>query len=414
MKSFALNASKKTKSTSAGEIPVDWGCVSLEAVSEVSGGVQKGPHRAPNANPVRYLTVAHVQANKILTNDPRYFELSADELERWRLKAGDLLVVEGNGSAEQIGRTALFKGEIPECVHQNHLIRVRPNTAQVAPEFLNVFLNSEVGRKVIGACSFTSSGLRTLSVGRIKTLPIPLPSLAEQCKIAAIFSVWDEGLEKLDGLIEAKERRKKALMQRLLTGQKRLKGFDRKWCVAKLGELFTERVEQNRLALPLLSITANRGVIRRDGMVKRDTSSEDKCKYLRIAPGDIGYNTMRMWQGVSALSSLEGIVSPAYTIVVPGNRIDGRFAAHLFKHSHTIHLFHRYSQGMVDDTLNLKFPNFAVIELRIPAEIAEQRKIAEILDASELELSLHRQQRTALDRQKRGLMQRLLTGKIRV
>jgi type I restriction enzyme S subunit len=203
-------------------------------------------------------------------------------------------------------------------------------------------------------------------------------------------------------------------MQQLLTGKTRVKGAKGKRIKAKLGELFDERVERNRIDLPLLSITADRGVVSRDELSKRDTSSEDKSKYLRIAPGDIGYNTMRMWQGVSALSALEGIVSPAYTICCPTNRIDGEFAAHFFKYTHTIHLFHRYSQGLVDDTLNLKFHHFSIIEVEIPESLAEQQQIADILDAADQELNLLRTQRQTLDQQKRGLMQRLLTGKIRV
>jgi type I restriction enzyme S subunit len=117
----------------------------IEALAEVRGGIQKGPHRAPGANPVRYLTVAHVHRNRILTGSPRYFEVSPAELERWRLLRGDVLIIEGNGSADQIGRTALFRGEIENCVHQNHVIRIRPDSQRVVPEFLNTFLNSPAG-----------------------------------------------------------------------------------------------------------------------------------------------------------------------------------------------------------------------------------------------------------------------------
>ena len=249
---------------------------------------------------------------------------------------------------------------------------------------------------------------------RVGEIALDLPPLSEQQKIAEILGTWDEALEKLDAMIQAKERRKKALMQQLLTGKKRVKGCSKPWVNCKLGQLFNERVEQGRCDLPLLSITANRGVVSRGDLAKRDTSSEDKSKYLRIVPGDIGYNTMRMWQGVSALSSMEGIVSPAYTVCTPTGRIDGRFAAHFLKLPHTIHLLHRYSQGLVDDTLNLKFPSFAVIEVTIPSDLKEQRVITKILDYCDVELRLLRAERDALDQQKRGLMQRLLTGKVRV
>ncbi|MFH0908783.1 MAG: restriction endonuclease subunit S [bacterium] len=394
--------------------PRGWSQSRVQDFANVCGGIPKGPHRAPGANPVRYLTVAHVQRNRVLMDDPRFFDVTPKELERWRLKPLDILIIEGNGSADQIGRTALFQGEIQNCVHQNHVIRVRVDASLASAHFLNAFLNSSVGQATVQGLSMTSSGLRTLSVGRIREIPITLPPLPEQRKIADILTTWDKALEKLDTLIAAKEGCKQGVMQQILTGRRRLKGFAGKWVTAKLGNLFEERVEPNRTDLPLLSITAGRGVVSRDELTKRDTSSEDKSKYLRIAPGDIGYNTMRMWQGVSALSALEGIVSPAYTICSPTPSIDGRFAAHFFKLPHTIHQFHRYSQGMVDDTLNLKYPNFAVIEVRVPGDVDEQRAIAAILDTCDEELRFLRAQRAALDRQKRGLMQRLLTGRIRV
>ncbi|MFP4040805.1 MAG: restriction endonuclease subunit S, partial [Desulfosudaceae bacterium] len=138
-----------------------------------------------------------------------------------------------------------------------------------------------------------------------------------------------------------------------------------------------------------------------------------KSKYLRIRPGDIGYNTMRMWQGVSALSPHEGIVSPAYTIATPKKGVDGEFMAYLFKLPKTIHLFYRYSQGLTSDTWNLKFRHFREIKVTIP-DIEEQKAIAQILKTCDAELALLRNKLTALQKQKRGLMQKLLTGQWRV
>lgn len=155
----------------------------IEAIAEVRGGIQKGPHRAPGANAVRYLTVAHVQRNRILTDDARFFEVTREELDRWRLLPGDVLIIEGNGSAEQIGRTALFRGEIENCVHQNHVIRIRPYQQSVLPEFLNSFLNSPAGQDAVQGQSRTTSGLRTLSVGRIKAISVPVPPLPEQRRV---------------------------------------------------------------------------------------------------------------------------------------------------------------------------------------------------------------------------------------
>lgn len=168
----------------------------IEEIADVRGGIQKGPHRTPGANPVRYVTVAHVQRNCILTDRPRFFEVTPAELERWRLVTGDVLIIEGNGSAEQIGRTALFRGEIENCVHQNHVIRIRPEPERISPDFLNAFLNSPPGQEAVQQQSRTTSGLRTLSVGRIKAIRVPTPPITDQHKVVAFInrlaSVADE------------------------------------------------------------------------------------------------------------------------------------------------------------------------------------------------------------------------------
>ncbi|NBR86219.1 MAG: restriction endonuclease subunit S [Proteobacteria bacterium] len=243
---------------------------------------------------------------------------------------------------------------------------------------------------------------------------VPVPPLVEQKRIAVVLETAHQCNEDLRKLLEQKVEGKRGLMQQLLTGRKRFKEFKgERWHAFRLGELFTERVEIGRTDLPLVAITGQNGVVPRDSLAKRDSSSEDKSKYLRITPGDIGYNTMRMWQGVAGLSALEGIVSPAYTVCIPSEKIDGRFAAFLFKHLPVVHLFRRHSQGLVDDTLSLKFPNFAQIQVTIPG-VEEQRRIAAVLSACDREIELLKKQLDALKEQKRGLMQKLLTGEVRV
>ena len=150
-------------------------------ICDVQGGLQKSPSRQPKDNPIPYLTVAHVQRNHIdLSIGLRYFEVSQNELQRLRLLPGDLLIIEGNGSLDQIGRVAVFNGEVENCVHQNHVIRARPNLERVLPNYLNAFLNSPAGQEEVQKRSRTTSGLRTLSVGKIREIEVPLPSLGIQ------------------------------------------------------------------------------------------------------------------------------------------------------------------------------------------------------------------------------------------
>ena len=195
-----------------------------------------------------------------------------------------------------------------------------------------------------------------------------LPPLPEQRKIAEILRTWDEGIEKLEVLRAAKLSRYSALARRFFDPchsafQKRLDS----WREFELGEVFRERTQPGEEGDTLLSITMSEGVIDRNNVGRKDTSNEDKSRYKLILPGDIGYNTMRMWQGVSGLSMLRGIVSPAYTIVTPDNRnITARYAAHLFKSRRMVFDFQRYSQGLTSDTWNLKFPAFSKIKVFLP------------------------------------------------
>ena len=221
----------------------------------------------------------------------------------------------------------------------------------------------------------------------VSKIPILTPPLPEQKEIAEILSTWDKAIEKQTQLIEKLELRKKGLMQQLLTGKCRLPGFSEPWKKVRLGEIFSERNEINKETLPLLSITAERGVILQSESDKRDISNEDKSKYKRICPNDIGYNTMRMWQGRCALSKLEGIVSPAYTIVIPNDNINPYYMEMLFKQPYMIYNFWTHSQGLVNDTLNCKFPDFSQVKVHIPS-LQEQTAIANILSLCDEEIRL--------------------------
>lgn len=271
----------------------------------------------------------------------------------------------------------------------------------------NQLKNYNLNRLVFG------SGQPLITAKLLKLLEIAIPPLPEQRKIAEVLSTWDKAIEKQTLLVEKLELRKKGLMQQLLTGKKRLHGFNGEWKKEKLGKLFDERNETKMQSLPLLSITADKGIISQTASEKKDTSNEDKSKYKRICPGDIGYNTMRMWQGRCALSKLEGIVSPAYTIVSPHNDVNPFYMEMLFKQPFMVYRFWTHSQGLVNDTLNCKYPAFSQVKVTIP-KIEEQNAIAEILSFCDNEITLAKQKLDTLRQQKKGLMQVLLTGKKRI
>ena len=241
-----------------------------------------------------------------------------------------------------------------------------------------------------------------------------LPPIEEQQKIAAILTTQDRVIELKEKCLAEKQRQKKYLMQQLLTGKKRLLGFNGAWKTDCLGKLFFERKETNCENIEMLAITGTQGIIPRKELDLKDNSSEDKSKYLRVCVGDIGYNTMRMWQGVSAYSNYEGIVSPAYTILKPSSSINAKYFAYLFKMSEIVFLFYRFSQGLVDDTRNLKYENFKKIKVCYPPDIKEQTAIAEVLSAADREIELLQQDIEQEKQKEKALMQLLLTGIVRV
>ena len=159
-------------------LPDGWVWASLDQLAEIQGGIQKQPSRAPVANRYPFLRVANVARGQLKLDEIHEIELFDGELERLALQKGDILVVEGNGSLTEIGRCALWDGSIENAVHQNHLIRARPVLVQ--GEFIEAWLNSLRGIDRMTALAATTSGLYTLSVGKISKIPVPLPPAAEQ------------------------------------------------------------------------------------------------------------------------------------------------------------------------------------------------------------------------------------------
>ncbi|MFR2596895.1 MAG: restriction endonuclease subunit S [Gemmiger formicilis] len=259
-----------------------------------------------------------------------------------------------------------------------------------------------------------SAGQKRVQVDSLGNYVIPLPGRSERRSIVDILSAQDSIIVLKEKRLAEKQQQKKYIMQQLLTGKKRLSDFTVPWVATSLGNLFSERKETNCEKLQLLAITGTQGVIPRSKLDLKDNSSEDKSKYLKIRIGDIGYNTMRMWQGVSAYSDYEGIVSPAYTILKPVADIDAKYFSYLFKLPETVFLFYRFSQGLVDDTRNLKYENFKKITVRYPSDRREQTAIAKVLSTADREIDLLRQDIDQEKQKKKALMQLLLTGIVRV
>jgi len=202
-------------------LPEGWVWASLDMLCEIQGGIQKQPSRVPVANKYPFLRVANVARGRLKLDDVHEIELFGDELARLSLCKGDLLIVEGNGSLSEIGRCALWDGSIANAVHQNHLIRARPVLA--ANEFIEAWLNSLRGIAKMTKLAATTSGLYTLSVGKISKIPVPLPPLDEQLAATSILSttLGEQTLqsEEIDLALKQATAQRKNILKAAFAGQ---------------------------------------------------------------------------------------------------------------------------------------------------------------------------------------------------
>jgi type I restriction enzyme S subunit len=376
--------------------PDDWEVKKLDQLLDFKNGINA--EKESYGSGVKFVNVMEVIYNQYITYEmiKGSVQVTGDKYNLYQVLNGDVLFNRTSETQDEIGLTSVYNGkDSDKVVFGGFVIRGRP---------IGNSLNDYYKRYCFRAENIRSQIIKQ-GQGAVR-------ANIEQRAIARVLGTWDEAISKTAQLLAAKQQRKKWLMQQLLTGKKRLAGFSEEWKEYALGEMFRERNEVRYDHLPLLSVGQN-GIYPQADSTKKDTSNTDKSKYKRICPNDIGYNTMRMWQGRSALSDLEGIVSPAYTIITPKPNAKSSFFASLFKTPKLMNLFWRNSQGLVDDTLNCKFKDFSIIKIRLP-EKAEQVAIAEVLQAADAECALLRRKLEALKTQKRGLMQQLLTGKKRL
>jgi type I restriction enzyme S subunit len=203
-------------------LPEGWAWATTGQIGAIQGGIQKQPKRAPQKNAFPFLRVGNVLRGRLDLREIHKIELFGDELRRLRLEPGDLLVIEGNGSPTEIGRMAIWSGAIGDCVHQNHIIRIRPADG-VLSVYVESFWNSPDGTGAVMRVASSTSGLYTLSVAKVSRLSVPLPPTAEQCRIVVEverrLSVVDEMESQLDANLKRAERLRQALLKRAFEGK---------------------------------------------------------------------------------------------------------------------------------------------------------------------------------------------------
>lgn len=411
------------KQTEVGEIPEDWDVLPLCHLAQIRGGIAKNSNvDVSDPISVHYLRVANVQDGYLDLSEMSKIELSRHDLNRYTVLPGDVLMNEG-GDLDQLGRGALWRGEFNPCVHQNHVFVVRCKPT-LLPNYLNVWTATSPARRFFLRVGKQTTNLASISKNSLGGLPVAVPPLPEQQAIAEALSDTDALIESLELLVTKKRHIKQGTMQELLTGKKRLSGFSGDWKIARLDELGTWKggmtpsmqnlsywhmgtvpwissgdVKSVLLTTTGFSITAaaiKQGittllpansivVVTRSGILR---------KYLPVAMNMI---PMAINQDIKALIPNDQVISSylLHTLIGHGDEI----LARCMKAGTTVE--------------SIEFPWMKAFTIPLPP-LPEQTAIATILSDMDTEIAELDAQLAKARAIKQGMMNNLLTGKIRL
>ena len=392
------------------KIPEGWSVKKLrDIVNTFSGGT-------PLAGEATYYkngTIPFIRSGEIYQNYTELFitEKGLRESSAKMVKRGDLLFALYGANSGEVAISQI-NGAINQAI-----LCIRPKYDNT--DYLNnVFILSK--NKILH--KYLQGGQGNLSAEIVKSLNFIFPPLAEQEKIAGILSCWDDGIEKLSALIEKKKIQKKALMQQLLTGKHRLKGFSSPWHEVKLGDI-AEKITRKNLNqyTNVVTISAQNGFVLQQQFFSKSVAGEDLSSYNLLKCGEFGYN--RSYSKGFPMGAIKRLdlfdvapVSSLYICFSVNEYIDSNFLVNYFDAGLQNYELYKVAQEGARNhgLLNISLHDFFNIKLYIPSDIAEQKAIAEILSKADEEIELLNKKLEAFKQEKKALMQQLLTGKIRV
>lgn len=385
----------------------DWKEVKLSFIGSFSkgAGITKEQLVEVGCNAVRYgelYTKFDFQIKKIYSFIPR-----SVIPETKKIKYGDIVFAGSGETIDEIGKSAAYLLQEDAYAGGDTIIFTPTNANSL---FLSYFLNIGEARKKLRELGQGQSVVHIYK-SDIENLKLHLPPLPEQNRIVAVLETWDKAIELLSKKIEIKKQIKKGLMQGLLTGKKRLKGFNGKWKLVSAGEIFESTTKKNFPNEEILSATQTIGVVPRSMLPGRVTMPEgSRSSFKLVDVGDFVIS-LRSFQGGIEYSRFKGIVSPAYTVLKEIKKINKDFYKYLFK---TQNFINRLSIAVIGirDGKQINYDEFC--NVLIPdLSLEEQTSIANILTLADNEIDLLEKKLSVLKNQKKYLLNNLITGSIR-
>jgi len=289
---------------------------------------------------------------------------------------------------------------------------------EVCHEYMLYLLNFSIYRRMYPYAEGTAQ--QVLSLKKLGQLKYSLPLVAEQKKIAEILSTQDKAIELQGRKIEELKRFKKGCLEKMFprkgqkVPEKRFPGFTDDWEQRKAKELFVSTTDKGYPELPVLSATQDRGMIRRDeNSINIFHDKKNEAGYKRVLPGQFVIH-LRSFQGGFAHSAIEGITSPAYTVFgfSEPEKHDSEYWKYVFTSKSFIQRLETVTYG-IRDGRSISYEEFLTLGFVYPSK-AEQTAIARYLDKLSDLITLHQRKLEEMKRQKKALMQLLLTGIVRV
>lgn len=328
------------------------------------------------------------------------------------IRAGDVLTVR---TGANIGQTCVVPSRFAGSQSFTTLITTTKQR-DLVPEYLSFHLQSPIGRSEIERLQ-VGGGKGNLNAGHLEGYRIDVPPVEEQRCICQILGLWDRALFTLPKLIAAKLRFKQGLMQQLLTGKRRFPRFKQGWRHVRIGEVAQEVSDRNPDgdSIPVLSCTKYDGLVDSLEYFGKRVFSENTDNYKVVRRNDFAYATNHIEEGSIGLlrHADAGLVSPMYTVFRTNGEVDPEYLYRVLKTETLRQVFASFTSASVNRRGSLRWKQFSTIPLELPS-IDEQSYINNAMAAFDRELELLRKQLAALKQQKRGLMQKLLTGEVRV
>lgn len=359
----------------------------------------------------------HLRAGRIdITASPptRVHPTIAEAFPKTILVAGDL-VVSVRGS---IGVWAQVTDKNAGWQISPNLIRISPNKEKVDPAFFAYSFSN--GIRAVVQRAVQTQALPALGASDLKSMEISVPPLPLQRKIGEILRTWDDAIEKLEALRAANKHRRAWMRNHLFSGRARFSGYTTQWREVALSHVLTEHRLRGTGAEEVFSVSVHKGLVNQIEHLGRSFAAAETSHYNRVLPGDIVYTkspTGDFPLGIIKQSKIaqEVIVSPLYGVFSPATRALGVILDALFESPIAVRNYlHPLVQKGAKNTIAITNRRFLEGKLRLPMDPAEQAAIAEVVEASQEELAAIEAEIEALTRQKRGLMQKLLTGEWRV